>query len=384
MDRRRFLKATGVAGIAGLAGCSGGPTSEGDGTTAESTETSGDGASTEAESGTGEESTDGSSGETINVGMVYATGGLGDGSFNDQAQQGIQQASEEFNVQYEEAQPDSVSQFQNFQQQFASSTNPEYDLVSCIGYLQADALSQTASDYPDQRFMIVDSAVDADNVSSYVFQEHQGSFLAGVMAGRLTTTEFSAGAGSTKPDEKVVGFVGGEESDLIGKFEAGYTAGVKYVDDSIEVQSTYVGSFNEPTAGSEAAIAMYNSGADIIFHASGNTGTGVFQAAQENGNFAIGVDRAQSVTKPSYADVILGSMVKRVDTAVYTSVEAVANDSFDGGAVTTLGLEQDGVALVYGDSLESEIPSAVKDAVTSAREEVIGGSVSVPTDPSNV
>ncbi|MDS0298724.1 BMP family ABC transporter substrate-binding protein [Halogeometricum sp. S1BR25-6] len=382
MDRRRFLKATGVAGIAGLAGCSGGPTSEGDGTTAESTETSGDGESTGT--GTGEESTGGSSQGTINVGMVYATGGLGDGSFNDQAQQGIQQASEEFDVQYDEAQPDSVSQFQNFQQQFASSTNPEYDLVSCIGYLQADALSQTASDYPDQRFMIVDSAVDADNVSSYVFEEHQGSFLAGVMAARLTTMEFSAGGGSTKPDEKVVGFVGGEEGDLIGKFEAGYTAGVKYVDDSIEVQSTYVGSFNEPTAGSEAAIAMYNSGADIIFHASGNTGTGVFQAAQENGNFAIGVDRAQSVTKPSYADIILGSMVKRVDTAVYTSVEAVANDSFDGGAVTTLGLEEDGVDLVYGDTLESEIPSAVKDAVSSAREEVVGGSVSVPTDPSNV
>jgi basic membrane protein A len=385
MDRRAFLKATGVAGIAGLAGCSGGPTGGGDDSTATTTSSSGGGGdeSGETTQSGGDEATTESE-DPINVGMVYATGGLGDGSFNDQAQQGIQQAADEFNVEYDEAQPDSVSQFQNFQQQFASSTNPNYDLVSCIGFLQADALSQTAPQYPDQRFMIVDSVVDADNVSSYVFKEHQGSFLAGVLAATLTTMDFSAGAGSTKPGKKTVGFVGGVEGDLIGKFEAGFKAGVAHVDDAIEVQSTYVGSFNDPTGGKEAAIAMYNSGADIIYHASGNTGTGVFQAAQEQGNYAIGVDRDQSVTKSSYANVILASMVKRVDTAVYTSVEAIANDSFDGGEVTTLGLEQDGVDLVYGDTLGSELPSDVKSSVTSAREGIVGGDISVPSDPSNL
>jgi basic membrane protein A len=383
MDRRAFLKATGVAGIAGLAGCSGGPTGGGESTETTTSSSGGEGGDETTASG-GDETTASGGDETINVGMVYATGGLGDGSFNDQAQQGIQQAAEEFNVQYDEAQPDSVSQFKNFQQQFAGSTNPNYDLVSCIGFLQADALSQTAPQYPDQRFMIVDSVVDEDNVSSYVFKEHQGSFLGGVLAGTLTTMDFGAGAGSTKPDKQTVGFVGGVEGDLIGKFEAGFKAGVKHADDAVEVQSTYVGDFNDPTGGKEAALAMYNSGADVIYHAAGNTGTGVFQAAQEQGNYAIGVDRDQSVTKSSYANVILASMVKRVDTAVFNSVKAVAEDSFEGGSVATLGLEQDGVDLVYGKQLGSEIPSDVKDAVATAREGIVGGDISVPTDPSKV
>ncbi|MFC6825614.1 BMP family lipoprotein [Halopelagius fulvigenes] len=378
MDRRKFIKATGLAGAVGLAGCTGGPSGEGTSGESETTGSSGEGDSSATEQTTG------SSEPEAHVGVVYATGGLGDGSFNDQAQQGIQQAADEFNVAYNEAQPDEVSQFQNFQQQFASSTSPNYDLVSCIGFLQADALSQTAPQYPDQQFMIVDSTVDADNVASYVFKEHQGSFLAGQMAGLLTTQEFSAGDGATNPDQKTVGFVGGVESGLIAKFEAGYKAGVKNADDSVNVQSTYVGSFNDPSAGKEAALSMYNSGADIVYHAAGNTGTGVFQAAKEQGAFAIGVDRDQSLTKPSFASVILGSMVKRVDTAVYNAVKSVVKGNFEGGSTVTLGLKQEGVALVYGDAIGSEIPSDVKDSVSSVREKIIGGSISVPTDPSEV
>jgi basic membrane protein A len=217
-----------------------------------------------------------------------------------------------------------------------------------------------------------------------VFKEEEGSFLAGQMAGLLTTQEFSAGSGSTAPDEKTVGFVGGVEGELIGKFEAGFKAGVQNADDSVEVQSTYVGDFNDPTGGKEAALAMYNSGADIVYHAAGNTGTGVFQAAKQQGKFAIGVDRDQSVTKPSFSDVILASMVKRVDTAVYDSVSSVVDDAFEGGSAVTLGLEQEGVDLIYGDELGSEIPSDVEDSVASVREEIVGGSITVPTDPSDV
>jgi basic membrane protein A len=316
--------------------------------------------------------------------MVYATGGLGDGSFNDQAQQGIQQAVEDFNVEYQPAQPDEVAQFGNYQQQFASSTDPDYDLVSCIGFLQSDALSETATNYPEQNFQIVDSVVDEPNVGSYVFREHEGSYLVGVLAAHLTSMSFSAGAGSTDSDSTNVGFVGGVESSLIQKFEAGFTAGVKATNDDIDVQTSYVGDFNDPSGGQSAALSMYNSGSDIVFHAAGNTGTGVFQAAQEEGRFAIGVDRDQSVTKESYANVILASMVKRVDTAVYNAVEATVNDSFQGGQTTTLGLDDDGVACVYGQQLGSEIPEDVKTAVSDARQGIMDGDISVPQDPSNV
>lgn len=373
-DRRRFLKMAGGTGaitLSGLAGCTGGPSSE-----TEETTTSDDDES--------EGTTQASDEVDANVGMVYATGGLGDGSFNDQAQTGLLQAADEYDIEYEEAQPENVSDFANFQEQFAQSTDPAYDLVSTIGFLQADALSETAADYPDQQFMIVDSAVDASNVNSYVFAEHEGSFLVGQLVARLTATEFAAGAAETNPDAKTVGFVGGVQSDLIEKFEAGFRAGVDSVDSEIEIQSSYVGDFNDPSGGKEAALSMYGDGADFVYHASGNTGTGVFQAAQDEGRFAIGVDRDQSVTKSNYSDVILASMVKRVDTAVYNAIESVIDETFGGGEMVALGLDDEGVALVYGDQIGSDVPTDVADAVESARQGIIDGDISVPASPDDV
>src|SRR6056297_2416808 len=141
LDRRKFLKATaglGVVGLGGIAGCTGGPSGDGDDETTTTAE-SGD------ETTTTEESGDGGDGDDVtNIGMVYATGGLGDGSFNDQAQQGLFDAEEDFNIEYQETQPDEAAQFSDFQQQLAGSTDPDYDLVSCIGFLQQDSLSETA------------------------------------------------------------------------------------------------------------------------------------------------------------------------------------------------------------------------------------------------
>jgi len=375
-DRRKFVKGVGAASLVGIAGCTGGPESGGsDGEDTEaSTPEPGDDGDTEASE------TESSGSDTTNIGMVYATGGLGDGSFNDQAQTGIQQAAEEFDVSYDESEPDSVSQFSTYQTQYAQSTDPDYDLVSCIGFLQADALSQTAPDYPEQDFMIVDSVVDEDNVASFTFKEHEGSFLVGQLAGLLTSESFSAGDSSTASDSTNVGFVGGVESSLIQKFEAGFVEGVNYANSDVDVQTTYTGSFSDPSAGQEAALSMYSSGADIVYHAAGNTGTGVFQAARDEGRFAIGVDRDQSLTT-DYADVILASMVKRVDTAVYNATEATVDGSFEGGAVTSLGLQEEGVAAVLGDELGSEIPSEITDAVESARQDIIDGEISVPDSP---
>ena len=393
-DRRRFLKALGVTGLAGLAGCGGGPSEStptegedggGDGDGGDGDGGDGDGGMTETDTPGGTETTDAMTpGDVTHVGMVYATGGLGDGSFNDQAQQGLLQAADEFNVEYREAQPDESAQFSNFQQQFAESSDPDYDLVCCIGFLQTEALQTTSENYPDQNFMLVDSVVQADNVASYTFKEHEGSFLVGQLAGLLTTRDFAAGAGETAGDSTNVGFVGGVESDLIGKFEAGFTAGAKEANEDVDVITNYVGDFNDPSGGREAALAMYDSGADVVYHAAGNTGTGVFRAAQDRGRFAIGVDRDQSVTKSSFQDVILASMVKRVDTSIFNSVESVVNDDFQGGSIVSLGLEGDGVDITYGQQLGSEIPQGAKDQVGESRTAIIDGDISVPSDPDNV
>jgi basic membrane protein A len=396
LDRRTFLGGAALAGLSGLAGCSGGGPQGTQTSTPTDTPTateSGGGGSDETETDTPEPT---ATAEPVNVGMVYATGGLGDGSFNDQAQQGIQQAQTDFGVQFNEAQPDEVSQFSTLQQQFARSSDPVYDLICCIGFLQQSALQENAPDFPDRNFMAVDTVPMQDtdddgepdsqfeNVASYVFAEEEGSYLVGQLAGMLTTRSFSAGAGSTSGDATSVGFVGGVESPLIRKFEAGFTAGVTAASEDVDVATNYVGDFNDPAGGREAALAMYNSGSDVVYHASGNTGTGVFQAAQEVGRFAIGVDRDQSVTKPSFSDVILASMVKRVDTAVYTSVENVVNDEFQGGQTNALGLAADGVGIVYGQGIGDQVPDEVTSAIEESRTGIVDGDISVPTDPADV
>ncbi|WP_128478004.1 BMP family lipoprotein [Halorussus pelagicus] len=368
--RRRMLK-VGGAGLlgTGLAGCLGGG-SGGNETTTDSD----DGTTEDSDSETTTES------DPLNVGMVYATGGLGDNSFNDMAHRGIQQAESEFGTTYKNSEPSSPSDVASLQRKFAQSGN--YDLISCIGYVQASALKENADRFSDQKFMVVDTVVENDNVASYTFKEHQGSFQVGHLAGLLTDMDFSAGAGETTDDLKV-GFVGGKEVPLIKKFETGFKAGVAHANSDVELTTTYAGTYQDPGQGQSIANSMYDNGADIIYHAAGGTGNGIFKAAQNKGRFAIGVDSDQSKSLSDYSDVILASMVKYVDEAVYRSVERTMSGNFGGGSVQTLGLEQNGVAAVYGDELGSEIPDSVKSKLEESQTKIADGDIEVPSSPDN-
>ncbi len=355
--RRAFLASIGAAGTGVLAGCSGG---------------------------------DSESGETTNIGMVYATGGLGDDSFNDMAHDGIQEAESEFDITYQNAEPDDPSEVGSLQRNFARSSDPDYALINTIGFVQKTPLMENAQEFSDQYWTIVDEVAEDDegnhleNVESYVFREHEGSFQVGVLAGLLTSQEFSAGGGETNTDSLSVGFVGGQEIPLIERFEAGYTAGVNYVNDDITVQSTYAGDWNVPDVGQELARSMYQDGADVVYHAAGGTGIGVFEAAQSEGRYAIGVDNDQSVSAAEFSDVIVASMVKRVNNAVYESTRRVLNDEFEGGVVNDLGLEENGVEAVVGQDFEGELPSAVTDELATTREQIINGDLTVPETLENV
>ncbi|WP_240147430.1 MULTISPECIES: BMP family protein [Halorussus] len=320
---------------------------------------------------------------TTNVGMVYATGGLGDNSFNDMAHTGVQRAAEQFDVEFQNAEPGSPSDVTSLQRRFARSQNPDYDLICCIGFVQAEGLQRNAQRFRDQRFMVVDTVVEQPNVASYTFKEHQGSFQVGHLAGLMTTMDFSAGAGQTN-DATTVGFVGGQEVPLIKKFEAGYMAGVKHANPDVDVLSAYAGSFSDPAQGQSIANSMYNNGADIIYHAAGGTGNGVFRAAQNQGRYGIGVDADQSQSLSDYANVILASMVKHVDNAVFRSIRGVVEGNFEGGSVNRLGLEQNGVEAVYGQQLGSEIPQEVKSALQQSERRIVNGEIEVPTAPAQV
>lgn len=379
-DRRQFLRIAGAAGVTGVAGC----TSGGGGGDGESGGSNGSGGNTSGGgngSGGGGSGGSGGSGSNANVGMVYAKGGLGDKSFNDMAHRGVERAKQELGVSYNEAQPEQNSDFPTFQRRYAQSTSPSYDLVSCIGFAQVSALTDVAPNFPDQKFMLVDGVVEESNVANYVFKEEQGSFQIGHLAGLLTTEKLSAGGGKTNPENAKLGFVGGEEAPLIQKFQAGFEKGAKYANKDASVNVAYTGSFADPGAGKEAALSMYNDGADIVYHAAGATGIGVFQAASEQNRYALGVDADQSKSQPKFANVILASMVKQVDNAVFSSIESVVNGNFEGGGTKTLGLEKDGVEVVYGKQLGSAIPKEVKQALKESRKKIISGEISVPQKP---
>ncbi|MFC7166257.1 BMP family lipoprotein [Halospeciosus flavus] len=371
-NRRTFLKLTsgiGTIGMTGLAGCSGGNGGSG------------------GQSGGGDTTTES---DPFNVGMVYALGGLGDKSFNDMALQGVKHAKEKYDITYKNTEPGSVNDIETFQRKLAQSTSPTYELVTTVGYVQATPLQQNAERFPDQKFTIIDSVVDKPNVASYTFKEHQGSFQVGHLGGLLTARDFSTTytangsehTVSTNPDDLVVGFVGGKQTSLIKKFQAGYEAGAKYADENIEVRSAYVGAWNDPSKAKEIALSMYDEGADIVYHAAGGSGIGVFKAAMEKGRYAIGVDSDQSKST-DFEEVILASMVKHVDTAVFESIGNVVQGKFKGGSHVRLGLQDGGVEAIYGQAVGDAIPQSVKDKLDQSKQAIVSGEIDVPTEPKN-
>lgn len=321
--------------------------------------------------------------DAINVGMVYALGGLDDNSFNDMALAGGEKASEELDIEFQNAEPSTASDIPILQRRFARSTSPTFELICTIGFIQKEALQRNAEQFPDQQFMVVDTIVEKPNVASFVFKEHLGSFQVGHLAGLMTSKEFSAGAGETN-DDLVVGFVGGREVPLIEKFEAGYRAGVRFANPDVDVRSAFAESFSDPAKGQAIANSMYNEGADIIYHAAGGTGNGVFRAAKTQGRYAIGVDADQSKSLPEFSDVILASMRKRVDRAVFNAIESVVNDQFEGGSINRLGLEEGGVEAVIGQGFSGKLPESAVQALSESRQAIIAGDIDVPMKPENV
>lgn len=307
--------------------------------------------------------------------LVLDVGGLGDQSFNDSANAGLQRAKKEFNAETETLESSAPTDYVDNLTQLADSG---YNPVFAVGFLMTDAVNEIAPQYPDVNFAIVDSVVEAENAASLVFREQEGSYLAGVVAGLMTQEDTD----NTTSDENVVGFLGGQESDLIGKFEAGYVAGVEAVCSDCEVLVQYAGStpdaFNDPARGKEISLQQINEGADVIYHASGATGAGLFEAARQEGVFAIGVDADQAKLFPE--SPILTSVVKRVDNAVFQTIESAANGEFKAG-VQEFGLEDGGISLAPFGRFDDQVPQNVKDEVDKAREGIINGDIEVPDAP---
>ncbi|MBS3985325.1 MAG: BMP family ABC transporter substrate-binding protein [Selenomonadales bacterium] len=267
------------------------------------------------------------------VGVVLSTGGRGDNSFNDAAIAGLERAVAELGIEFRYQEPKEVPQMEEFHRLFAQE---KMDLIIGVGFLQADAINKVAAEFPNQRWAVVDTVIERPNVKSLVFREHEGSFLAGALAAMLTTSNR-------------VGFVGGMQIPLIARFEKGFMHGVEQVNTlrnrNVAVISNYIGTtgaaFRDPVRGKELALAQIAQGADIIYHASGGSGQGVFEAAAEKGIKAIGVDSNQNWVKPG---TIIASMLKRVDVAVFNAIKATKEGNFTAG-MSSFGVKEGGIGL---------------------------------------
>ena len=312
-------------------------------------------------------------GDAVDVGIVFDLGGRGDKSFNDGAYLGAERAEKELGVRVRFVEPGEGSDREAGLRLLAAEG---MDLVIGVGFIFTDDLTQLAKEYPNTNFGGVDYSVGQDkegkvilppaNLAALKFREEQGSFLVGAIA---------ALAGKSKK----VGFVGGMNFPLIHKFEMGYSAGVKAVCPDCEVLSQYAGvtpeAFRNPGKGKELALSQYQQGVTVIFHASGSTGLGVFEAARQTGKLAIGVDADQYKEAPGY---VLTSMVKRVDNAVFDAIKRVKEKRFKGG-IYQYGLAEDGVGYVYDTNNEKMIPAAVRARVEALKQEIIAGRISVPS-----
>ena len=309
-----------------------------------------------------------SGGDGIKAGIAFDTGGRGDGTFNDSAATGGERATSELGASITELEATVDEDRKANLELLASDGNA---VIVGVGFMFTDPMAEVAAANPDISFGIVDSVVEADNVKSLIFAEEQGSFLVGAAA-------------ALKSESGKIGFIGGQEIDLIKKFEAGYTARAKYINPDIVVDVKYLGPAGDNSAwgnvagAKEIAAGWYAAGTDVIYTAAGGSGAGTIEAAIEAGKWAIGVDSDQYLTAgtPEAQAVILTSMLKRVDVAVFETIKAV-NDGDTSGGIKVFDLSNDGV----GYSTSGGYIDDFVEQLDEIKAMIVAGDITVPTAP---
>ena len=319
--------------------------------------------------------TAGDNGEGPSIGLVYDIGGRGDQSFNDSAFRGLEQASEELGADTRDLEPDAGGENRGELLQLLADEGRE--LIFGIGFLFTDSVTETAQNNPDTSFAIVDAVVEEPNVASLTFAEEEGSFLMGAAA-------------ALKSESGTIGFIGGVETELIQKFQAGYEAGAQAVNPDITVLVDYItqppdfSGFNAPERAREIADNHYSQSADVVYHAAGGSGQGLFESARATSEstgskvWAIGVDSDQFLTAgEELGQFILTSMLKQVDAAVFRTAEQFAAGEEVGGEVLVFNLESEGIDYSTSGGFVDDITGELDDF----KEQIISGEIEVPTVP---
>jgi len=308
------------------------------------------------------------------VALVFDIGGRGDGGFNDAAYNGLEKAVAELGVRAVYVEHKRNLELEHALQQTAAS---DAGIIIGVGFAFSERLNKLAAKYPDKKFVCVDYSVKYDekgmvaplppNLAGLIFKEEEGSYLVGAIAALKSRTG-------------KIGFVGGMDSPIIRKFEAGYLAGAHAARPDILVFSKYAGitaqAFNNPEKGYRIAAEMYGQGADVIYHAAGRTGDGLFRAAKKMNRLAVGVDIDQSAKAPG---LVLTSMTKNIDAAVLESVRSVVQGHFSGG-LKIFGLKENGVGFVYNERNKKLIPPEIHNSILALQTKIVAGELAIPVE----
>ena len=300
--------------------------------------------------------------EDFQPAVVYDTAGKFDKSFNEAVyRNGAEKFTMDKGIAVREFEPQNEEQREQGLRRLASRG---FSPIVAVGFNYSSSVEKVAAEFPDVQFTIIDSVVDLPNVQSIIFAEHEGSFLVGALA-------------AMKSENDAVGFVGGMDIPLIRKFACGYEQGAKHVDSDIKYFENMTGStpaaFNDPARGSELAKSQISQGADVIFAAAGGTGIGVYQAAADEGVYAIGVDSNQNYLQPG---TMLTSMVKRVGVAAYQTWEDAQAGEWEGG-IKVLDLAAGGVDWALDEYNEDLVTDEMKAQMAEIRQAIIDGEIEV-------
>lgn len=298
----------------------------------------------------------------IKVGLVLDKGGKDDKSFNSAAYAGALAAQKELGIELKYVEATDTNALENLHRNFARKN---FDLIIGVGFAQTDAVKKIAAQFPQIKFALVDGELKAENVRSLLFEEHEGSFLVGAIA-------------AMKAKGNTFGFIGGMDIPLIRRFAMGYEAGIKHIKPNAKVITNFIGvtgeAWNNPAKAKELALSQYGQKVEIIFVAAGASGSGVFDAAEEKKQLAIGVDSNQNWMKPGY---ILTSMLKRVDTAVFETIKSTQNKQFK-GEVVRFSIKDKGVDYSVDQYNDKILTPDIRKKADELKEKMIAGKIQVP------
>ncbi|TNC73021.1 BMP family lipoprotein [Rubellimicrobium roseum] len=291
--------------------------------------------------------------------VIFDLGGKFDKSFNESAFNGAQRWAEETGESYAEFELTAEPQREQAIRRFAEQGHSP---IIMVGFMSATPLNEIAPDYPETKFVIVDAVVEQPNVRSVVFNEHEGSYLVGLMAGMAS-------------ESGTVGFVGGMDIPLIRKFGCGYAQGVKAANPDATIVTNFTGTtpaaWNDPARASELTLAQISQGVDVVYAAAGGSGLGVLQTAADNDILSIGVDSNQNYLHPGE---VLTSMVKRVDNAVHEAMTAGAEVEV---GVQVMGVGNEGVGYALDEHNQPLVTEEIKAAVDQAAAQIASGELTV-------